>query len=279
MRVVFVLHLVLYAVGSSIFAQPETVKKVDIFSSKEMIEASVRQVPCERDKRFEGVRQLFLSLGAPESEIFVETFDKDKIRNVVLRKKGQTDETIVIGAHYDRTDTGCGVTDNWTGVTIMAHAYKTLRPLKTKKSYVFVAFDQEETGLKGSSQMLKALPETETAKICAMVNFDSFGQAYPMALQNASSPKMLRLAETLGKESGFKFYSVEIPGASSDSSSFRSKNIPAVTLSGLGSNWTEILHSASDKLENVKMDSVYIGYRFGVHFLSQLEEAGCSDFR
>lgn len=253
--------------------------RADIFSSKEAIDASVKTVPCEQDKRMEGVKKLFMSVGAAETDIKVEKFDKDKIANVVITKKGATDDIIVIGAHYDRTDSGCGVTDNWTGVTIMAHVYRTLKPLATKKSYVFVAFDKEEEGLRGSAHMLKAMTEAEIGKICSMVNFDSFGQAYPMALKNASSPEMLKLAENLGKESGLKFSSVEIPGASSDSASFRSKKIPAITLSGLAGNWTEILHSASDKLDKVKIDSVYIGYRFGVVYVSKLDAAGCSEFR
>ena len=185
----------------------------------------------------------------------------------------------MVGAHYDRTDSGCGATDNWSGVSILAHIYKTLRPLDTTKSYIFVAFDQEEAGLKGSSQMLKAMTDIEIDKICSMVNFDSFGQAYPMALKNASSTKMLKLAEGLGKESGFKLNSVEIPGASSDSASFLGKKVPAITLSGLGGNWTEIIHSSNDKLDKVNIESVYLGYRFGVVFISKLDSAGCGEFK
>jgi Zn-dependent M28 family amino/carboxypeptidase len=274
-----VLLIITTALAVSSFAQPAAAPKADIFSTKEAVEASIKDVPCERADRLEGVRKLFLAAGAAEADIKIEKFDKDKISNVVVRKKGETDETIVIGAHYDRTDAGCGVTDNWSGVTIMSHIYKTLKPLITKKSYVFVAFDQEERGLKGSSQMLKAMPDAEVEKICSMVNFDSFGQANPMALKNASSPKMLKLAEGLGKDNGFRFNSVEIEGASSDSATFHNRKIPAITLSGLASNWMEILHSSSDKLDKVNIDSVYFGYRFGVVFISKLEAAACNEYR
>ncbi len=279
MRFIILFTVVTTLTGSFVFGQSAAVPKRDIFSTKEMLEASIKSVPCESDKRLEGVKSLFISVGATEGDIQIEKYDKDKISNLVVRKKGETEDTIVVGAHYDRTDSGCGVTDNWSGVTIIAHIYKTLKLLNTKKTYVFVAFDKEEAGLKGSSQMLKAMPDAEMEKICSMVNFDSFGQAYPMALQNASSSKMLKLAEQLGKESGFKFNSIEIPGASSDSASFLNKKIPAITLSGLGNNWKDILHSSSDKLEKVNTDSVYLGYRFGVGFISKLEANGCREFR
>lgn len=261
------------------YSQVPSPSKNEIFATKEEVTESLNRVPCERAKRLDGVKSLFASLGAADSDIVVEKFDKDNIQNVVVRKKGTTDETIVIGAHYDRTETGCGVTDNWSGITILAHVYKSIKPLTTRKSYVFVAFDKEEDGLKGSNRMLKAMTSADIENICSMVNFDSFGQAYPMALKNASSPKMMKLAESLAKEGKVNFTSVEIPGASSDSASFKDKKIPAITLSGLGNNWKDILHSPSDKLDKVNMDSVYLGYRFGVLYISKLEAAGCAEFR
>lgn len=265
--------------GPAAAAAPAAAAEKEIYSSKAAVEASIKAVPCEQDKRLEGVRQLFIGAGVPEAEVLVEKLDNGKISNVVVKKKGQTDETVVIGAHYDRVLDGCGVTDNWSGVAIIAHMLKTIRTFDTKKSYVFVAFDGEEEGLKGSRHMLKEMPEAETAKICSMVNFDSFGQGYPMALENASSIKMLKLAKDLGKEAGFKFQSVEIAGASSDSASFKAKKIPAITLSGLNNEWQSILHSKSDKVEKVQTDSVYLGYRYGLMFLAKLDAAGCGDFK
>lgn len=253
--------------------------KNDLFSTKQEIEDSIKGVPCKTAERLDGVRKLFLSAGANEQDIKVEKFDKEKISNVVVRKEGKTKETVVIGAHYDRTATGCGVTDNWSGITILAHIYRSIRALDTEKSYIFVAFDQEEEGLKGSRAMLKATPEPDHENFCAMVNFDSFGQAYPMALQNASSSKMIDLAKDLAKQNNIKFTSVAVEGASSDSASFLDKKIPAITLSGLGANWTSILHSSSDQIDKVNIDSVYLGYRFGLFYVSKIDFAGCHDFK
>jgi len=257
----------------------EAPAKVDPFSTKDAVDASVKLVPCENEKRLDGVVNLFTSLGVPKADIAIEKFDKDKIQNVVVRQKGTTDETVIVGAHYDKVSAGCGVTDNWTGVVILAHVYKTLSTFDTKKSYVFVAFDREEEGLKGSAQMAKALTEEHRAATCSMVNFDGFGQGLPVALANASSPKMLKLAEALAKENNFKFLAPTIEGASSDSASFIPKKIPAITISGFGSTSLEIMHSAADKVDKVKIDSVYAGYRFGVGYLAKIEAAQCGDFK
>ena len=248
------------------------------YATKEDIAAAVNAVPCKVEERLEGVKNQFLAAGAKAEDIKVEKFDKDKISNVVVHKKGNTDETVIIGAHYDRSDSGCGVVDNWTGIIVMTQIYKVLAPMTTNKSYIFVAFDKEEDGLRGSGQMVKAMTPEQIGKTCSMINFDSFGQAAPMSLRSVSSSKLLDLAKEIGKEGGLKFTDVEIPGASADSASFKNKKIAAITLSGLAGDWQSILHTSNDKIAKVNIDSVYIGYRFGLVFTSKVDVAGCKDF-
>jgi len=276
-----ILFLTLTCMLTSIVAgQPtdETPAARDPFSSKALVEESIRNVPCKIAERRDGVKKLFVDAGATENDVTLETFDKEKSANVVVRKAGKSKETIIIGAHYDRTDTGCGVVDNWSGVTIVAHIYRLIRKIETEKSYVFVAFDQEEEGLRGSSFMVKSMADADRANVCSMVNFDTFGLGYPLALRNASSSKMVKFAEDFAKEAKVNFTAVTIEGASSDSASFVEKKIPAITLSGLTSNWQQILHTSNDKLEKVNMDSVYLGYRFGVVFVSKLDGRPCGEF-
>ncbi len=246
-----------------------------IYSSTESISTSMQAVPCDGIERLRGVKKLFRDAGAAEQDIDIQTFDNGEIKNLIVRKKGSSAETIVVGAHYDHVGGGCGATDNWSGIVIIAHLFKTIRPLQTNKSYIFAAFDKEEEGLVGSKKMVKNMPQQELEQICSMVNFDSFGQGYPMALRNASSDEMIELAEKVGKEGGIKFVTADIEQASSDSKSFLNKKIPAITLSGLTNEWTTILHSGNDKIGKVRMDSVVIGYRFGLNYLAKLDNLGC----
>ena len=276
--------VLLIAFSSLAYAQeagpaPQAAAASDPFSPKSLVEESIKSVPCKISERRDGVKKLFLNAGAKEQDITFESFDKDKAANVMVRLAGKTSETIVIGAHYDRTNSGCGVTDNWTGVAIVAHIYRYLRDVETEKSYVFAAFDREEEGLRGSREMVKKMTDTERSNVCSMVNFDSFGQGYPMTLRNASSPKMVKFAEDFAKESKVKFTAAAIEGASSDSASFVEKKIPAITLSGLSSDWQKILHSPNDQVEKVNMDSVYLGYRFGLVFVAKLDPLPCGEFR
>ena len=280
MKTPIIALFVLAFTASLVHGQPAAAPAAaDPFSSRAQVEESVKKVPCKISDRRDGVRQLFLDAGAAPDEIVLEPFDKEKGTNVLVRKTGAAAETVVIGAHYDRTADGCGVTDNWTGVSIIAHIYRTIRPLKTAKSYIFVAFDREELGLRGSREMVNKMSDADRANVCSMVNFDSFGQGYPMTLANASSSKMVKYAEQFAKESKVNFTAVTIDGAGSDSAAFVEKKIPAITLSGLSGSWQSILHSSSDQVKNVNIDSVYMGYRFGVVFVSKLDNSPCNIFK
>ncbi len=202
------------------------------------------------------------------------------MQNVVLTKKGATDETVVIGAHFDKVSSGCGIIDNWSGIVILAHLYRTLKNADTQKTYIFAAFDKEEVGLLGSAAMAKAIPKDKRASYCSMVNLDSFGLGYPVILENASSSKMIKLAKDLGEELKVSVTGLNLEGvANADSASFRSKDIPAITLSALSNKWPQFMHSANDTLENTNPSSVRVGYLYSLEYVKKLEASACSVFR
>lgn len=269
-KFIFIILFVL-SFSVQIFGQ----QKKSPVSTEEAITESVKLVPCKKEERFEGVKKLFSQMGAKDPDITIEKFNKDRISNVIVKKKGKTDEIIVIGAHYDKVDDGCGAIDNWTGIAIIAHLFKTLSQIETQKSYVFVAFDQEEKGLLGSDAMAKAIPKEDRVKFCAMVNFDSFGFSAPFVLQNASSSKMFSLAEKLADQNKFKLIDATVYGGDADSTSFKNRGIQAITFSGIDGNWQKYLHSKNDQLEKINMGSVYFGYRFGLMFVAKLDSIGC----
>ena len=257
------------------FGQPTN----KINSTQEELEETVKLAPCDSKQRLEAVKKLFAQMGAKEEEITVESFDKDKIKNVVVKLKGLTDETVIVGAHYDKTDAGCGAIDNWTGVSIIAHLYKTFRQMTNEKSYIFVAFDQEEKGLLGSAAMVKAIPRESWRQYCAMVNLDSFGISTPFSLAQTSSPEMVEIANNAATQLNVKYANLTFAGADADSSSFKINRIPAITFSGLDNKWQDYLHSKNDKLERINMTSVYLGYRFALTFINKLEMISCSKLK
>jgi len=232
---------------------------------------------CKNDERLEAVKRLFKRMGASDNDLKVE--DLRSVQNLTITKKGKTNETVIVGAHYDKVSEGCGAIDNWTGLVIVANLYGTLRKYQTDKTYIFVAFGNEEKGLVGSAAMARAIPKEERERYCSMINFDSFGFAYPQVMTNASTPAMSKFANDLAKEVQMPFHEAPIGGAGADSASFVAKDIPAITFHGVANNWRDYLHTSKDKIENVKPESVLMGYNFGLLFVSRIDQGVCGMFR
>lgn len=241
------------------------------------IKSDVGLVPCDDQKRLDVVKDLFRKYGAQEADLLVE--DLGKARNVVVKKQGKTDETVIIGAHFDKVDEGCGAIDNWTGIVVLANLYRTMREPETQKTYLFVAFGKEERGLVGSEAMAANIPKEQRGNYCAMVNFDSFGFTYPQALRNVSDQPLIALAKKTSEEMKLPFGDAGIDIASADSFPFKTRKIPAISFHGLSNNWMSYLHTSADKLSSVNMQSVYVGYRHGLAFLSKVDQAACDAFR
>lgn len=246
--------------------------------TEETIKADMEMHVCKNGDRLEAVKSLFKKRGATDEELKVETFDS--VENLVVSKKGRTEETIIVGAHYDKVSEGCGAIDNWTGIVIIANIFANMRNMPTDKTIQFVAFGKEELGLVGSNAMAKSIPKEKRSQICSMINLDSFGFTYPQVLSNSSSSKMTKFAKDLADEVKMPFSNASLGGAAdADSSSFLNKEIPAITFHGLSNRWTEYLHSSKDKLSNVNYKSVLVGYNFVGLYLTKVDAQPCSAFR
>jgi Iap family predicted aminopeptidase len=246
-------------------------------STSDEIGADAVSGPCENALRRDAVVALFKKVGAADSEIAIETFKN--VENVVVRREGRGEGTLVVGAHYDKVSKGCGAVDNWTGVTAIAHLYRSLKRYPTKKTLLFVAFGREEEGLIGSKAMVKAIPKEELPSYCAMVNIDSLGMGAPQAAANFSSEKLVNLAESLADKMKMSFGKSPIPNADADSSSFKARKIPAVTLHGLTDDFLSVLHTENDKPEKINKGSVYLGYRLALAMLVRLDADACDAHR
>jgi Zn-dependent M28 family amino/carboxypeptidase len=246
--------------------------------TQDLLKTNVEMAPCKNSERLEAVKKLFGEAGAMEADLTVEKF-KD-ISNVVVTKKGNTDDTVLVTAHYDKVKDGCGAIDNWTGIVIIANLYRTMRNVKTTKTYKFVAFDKEEEGLLGSEAMAKEIPKEKRPSYCSNVNLDSFGFSYPQILDNASTPKMAELAKSLASDLKMPLAHASLMGvADADSSSFKTRDIPAITFHGLNAEWQKYLHSNSDQAKAINISSVWVGYQFLLRYLTRIDEGDCGMFR
>jgi Iap family predicted aminopeptidase len=244
-----------------------------IISTQEETAQDVAQVPCKQTQRLSAARALFIKMGAQAENVLIEK--RDGVENLVIRKPGNSQGTIVIGAHYDKLMEGCGAIDNWTGIVALAHIYRSLKDVPLQKTLLFVAFGKEEEGLLGSKAMVNNIKKEDMGQYCAMINIDSLGMAAPQVGENLSSKALVSRVVEIAQRMKMPFSKLSIPGAGADSLSFMEKKIPAVTISALRTGWAEVLHTRHDQVSKVNQTSVYLGYRLALALVTELDILPC----
>lgn len=197
--------------------------------------------------------------------IDVET-TRATVNNVLAWLPGQTDEYVIIGAHYDHLGRGNfdslapsqigqihpGADDNASGTAGVLELARLLAPQRgqLKRSILFMNFAGEELGLLGSAEWVKE-PTRPLAKAVAMLNMDMIGRikddkVYIGGVGTGSTFKAV--LEQAQKDAPFKIEYSAGGYSSSDHTSFVTKKIPVLFFfSGLHSDY----HKPSDTWDKI----------------------------
>jgi hypothetical protein len=187
------------------------------------------------------------------------------VRNVVGYLAGESDEHVIIGAHYDHLGLGeqfsmapsmvgkphLGADDNASGTAGVIELARWMagRP-KPKRGVLFLAFAGEELGLLGSSYYANH-PELPIEKAAAMINMDMIGRVKDGRVFVGGSGTGASFA-TMLKEippGNLTFDFSETAGyGSSDHTSFTTKQVPVLFFfSGLHGDY----HKPSDTWDKI----------------------------
>jgi hypothetical protein len=155
-------------------------------------------------------------------------------------------EWILLTAHFDHLGTNgktyyAGADDNASGCAMLLEVAErfALQKAKPKRTIVFVAFDQEETGLLGSMHFA-AHPPLPFNNLKAFITADMIGRSmgnvmdeYVFALGTENSNEMRQLIEESPPETGLKVGRVgaDVIGTRSDYGPFRDRKVPFLFVS------------------------------------------------
>ena len=188
--------------------------------------------------------------------------------NVVGYIDNNTNETVVIGAHYDHLGYGKfgslysgeytihnGADDNASGVSILINLIPFLKQV-TNYNFLFIAFSGEEHGLLGSSYYVKN-PTINLETVRYMLNFDMVGRLNKdekLVINGiGTSPqwkKLLNKSNTL--EFDLKF--TESGMGASDHTSFYLQDIPVIHFF---TGQHEDYHKPSDDADKINYEGMY----------------------
>jgi hypothetical protein len=192
------------------------------------------------------------------------------INNVLAWLPGQSDDYVIIGAHYDHLGYGNfdslapsqigqihpGADDNGSGTAGVLELARllALQRGQLKRSILFMNFAGEELGLLGSAEWVKE-PTRPLGKAVAMINMDMIGRikddkVYIGGVGTGSTFKPV--LEQAQKDTPFKIEYSAGGYSSSDHTSFVTKKIPVLFFfSGLHSDY----HKPSDTWDKINAPS------------------------
>jgi len=154
-------------------------------------------------------------------------------RNVLATLQGESDETVVVGAHYDSVWRGPGAIDNASGVEAMSRVAARLVRREHPRTVVFAAWAAEEVGLVGSRWFVTdAKYRGELDRYVGVVNLDCVAHGERLMLMAAPSglrDRGISEAKRLGLAERYELETLE-PGAGTDHIPFVEAKIPAISL-------------------------------------------------
>ncbi len=193
------------------------------------------------------------------------------VSNVVAFLPGQTDETIVIGAHYDHLGLGeqdslapslagqvhPGADDNASGTAGLMELARQLAAERRslRRGVVFIAFAGEELGLLGSNYYVNH-PLKPLDKTAAMINLDMIGRLRNSKLYIGgvgTGSTLKPLVEEAAKKTKFQVEYSAGGFDASDHTSFAAKQVPVLFFfSGLHGDY----HKPSDTWDKIDGPSI-----------------------
>ncbi len=174
-----------------------------------------------------------------------------KMKNVVGvipgKKPELSDQSVVIGAHYDHLGLGWpdvrgdnkgkvhpGADDNASGVAVLIELAGELRKnLNPDRTLVFVAFTGEEAGKRGSGYYVAHQHQYPLEKCIGMLNLDTVGRLGKkklMVLGAGSAREWVHIFRGASFVTGVELETVSSDLDASDQISFEAAGVPAVQL-------------------------------------------------
>ena len=192
--------------------------------------------------------------------------------NVVMDIPGETDEYIVLTAHYDTVPTSVGVYDNMSGsVGILGVAdYFAKNPHRYGLRFVWCG--SEERGLLGSKAYCAAHKD-ELEKIVLNVNLDMIGSIMGNFIACCScEDKMVHFIEYLSAIEGFGVKARQDVYAS-DSTPFADNGVPSLSFARLAPNHTASIHNRYDTMDIMKAEHMAKDIDFITKFVDIMANA------
>lgn len=214
----------------------------------------------------------FSEVGCSEDKLSEQAVPRRKEPNVVCVLPGETDQVILVGAHFDHVSKGKGVVDNWSGASLLPSLFQSLSGTSRRHTFIFAGFTGEEDGLIGSRFYVKQLSAPELSRVQLMVTLDTLGLGPTKVWVSRSDPEAVSLLMSTANVTRLPLEGMNVDGFGiSDEESFIKKKIKTVTVHSLTSDTTQVLHSSLDDITAIKFENYYDTYHLLAAYLALID--------
>ena len=204
-------------------------------------------------------------------------------RNVIGFINNKSENTIVIGAHFDHLGMGGqgslhrgdsaihnGADDNASGTAALVALAKILKHRKHNSNFLFIAFSGEENGLWGSNYFVKN-PTIELSTLNYMINMDMVGrmnEKKTLAINGVgTSPSLLPALDLVNADS-LKLVTSESGVGPSDHTSFYLQDLPVLHFF---TGQHEDYHRPSDDSDLINYEGLLLVVKYIDRLVDQLD--------
>jgi hypothetical protein len=194
----------------------------------------MKAIPETNAARALKLKELFSNAGCNGKSLVEQRVDGVDTPNIICRLGTEDEDTVIVGAHYDRNSSAQRPLDNWSGAAILPALYESLRSRKRSHSFVFVAFADSGSSPLGAEFFVNHLGHRQMDRVEAMINVDALGLS-PTKVWSAHSDKDL-VHSLIVMVYALKLSASQIDmvdAGTTDSDPFAARHIPQITIHSL----------------------------------------------
>ncbi len=169
--------------------------------------------------------------GCSGKNLSEQKVDGNGAANVICRIPGESQDTIIVGAHFDRATSKLRPIDNWRSASLLPSLYQCLRSRKRHYTMVFVAFADSGNEPAGAETYAAHLSQRELGFVKAMINLDALGLSPTKIWSSHSDKDLVSALMTMVYVLKLPASQISIAAAgNTDSEPFLARKIPQITI-------------------------------------------------
>jgi hypothetical protein len=201
-------------------------------ADKSVVLQRVADAPASNKARESRIKDLFEQAGCSGAALTEQPVAGSDTPNLICRLNGTSDETIIVGAHYQHDPSAGAARDNWSAASLLPSIYQSVAGQRRHHTLLFIAFADNGNGQGGAGFYAGHMTQREVAQTEALLNLDVLGLSPTKVWTHNSDKDLVHDLIVVAYLLKLPLSQVDIVD-SSPTGPFEAKQIPLITIHSL----------------------------------------------